>query len=146
MKLAEILGNHRDQIIRDTAGKIRQSPVSHYWSIGEEEKIERIRPLFTTVLSCIEKRDVSEMLAYSRKLADDRYEDKFKLHELHSLFNTLEEIIWLKVTECLKPRDYADALGLVTTIFSLGKEVLAKEYVTLTAKASYSNKPVLNLS
>ena len=146
MKLARILLSQQDEITRDAARRIGRSSVSHYWSIGEAEKIERITSLFRTVISCIEKRDLSDMLKYSRKLADDRFADQYKLHELHAVFNTLEEIIWLKITEFLDPSEYADALGLVSTIFSLGKDILAKEYVTLTAEAASRRKPVLNLS
>lgn len=146
MKLATILESQKEQITQNAAKEIGLSPVSHYCAIDESEKIERISQLFRTVKSCIEKRDVTEMLEYSRKLAKDRFEGEFPLHDLNAVFNTLEEIIWRKITEQLEPSEYADAFGLVSTVFCLGKEILAKEYITLTIKAASSCNPVLDLS
>ena len=146
MNLATVLKDQEEQIIHEAALRIGRSPVSHYWTISEREKAARLMSLFRTVTTCIEKRELSGMLTYCRNLADERFKDKYKLHELHSVFNALEEIIWQRLTECLKPSQYADALGLVSSIFCLGKEILAKEYITLTAEAASSSEPVMNLS
>lgn len=146
MSLTDLLKENEETIVREATAAIARTPLSHYRAIDNTETLKRIARLFNIVRRSIEKRDATEMLEYSRAIARDRFEGEFPLHEVLCAFNTLEEVIWRKITELLDPKDFAQALGSVSTVFGFGKETLATEYVTLTAKKPPASVPVLDLS
>jgi hypothetical protein len=61
---------------------------------------------------------------------------------VQTAYNVLEEAIWLRILKDLQPAQYAEALGLVSTVLGAGKDALARTYVSLASKAK---APSLNL-
>jgi len=145
MKLQSVLKDHQKSIIRETANSVGRSPKSRYQETDESENLNRISRLFEKVYLCIEKRDSSAILEYTQDLAKERFIGDFPLHEVLAAFNTLEAIVWQKITEYLEPVDYAESFRLVSTIFGFGKESLATEYVNLTAKGLPLASPLPDL-
>jgi hypothetical protein len=83
------------------------------------------------------------MTGYAEKIAKERFDAGFDLHEVHTAFNVLEETIWKKVVENVEPSGLGKALGLISTVLGAGKESLALTYVSLASK---SKTKTLNLS
>jgi hypothetical protein len=51
----------------------------------------------------------------------------------------LEETIWIHILKELPPTEYAEALGLVSTVLGTGKDTLARRYVSLSSKTKASS-------
>lgn len=79
------------------------------------------------------------MLEYASKIAEERFQSGFDLFEVQTAFNVLEEIIWKKIINELPPQDYAEALGMISTVFGAGKDMLATTYVSLASKIKTSS-------
>jgi hypothetical protein len=62
------------------------------------------------------------------------FESGFDLWEVQTAFNVLEETIWRCILNEMQPEEYAEALGLVSTVLGTGKDTLARTYVTLASK------------
>ena len=74
------------------------------------------------------------MVTYSEKIAKERYESGFNLHEVHTAYNVLEESIWKAVVKEVDSIELAESLGLIGTVLGTGKEALAIAYVSLASK------------
>jgi hypothetical protein len=83
------------------------------------------------------------MIEYAEKIAQERFEAGFDLHEVHTAFNVLEETIWKMIIDNFEPSGLGKALGLVSTVVGAGKESLAITYVSLSGK---NKTKTLNLS
>jgi hypothetical protein len=82
------------------------------------------------------------MIAHAEGIARERFEAGFDLWEVQTAFNVLEEAIWVRILKELAPTDFAEALGIISTVLGVGKDTLARRYVSL---ASRSRVPTLNL-
>jgi hypothetical protein len=82
------------------------------------------------------------MIDHSGTVARERFSAGYDLWEVQTAFNVLEEIIWQRILRELPPAEYAEALGLVSTVLGTGKDTLARVYVTLASK---SRTPTLDL-
>ena len=74
------------------------------------------------------------MINYSEKVAKERYESGFDLHEVHTAYNVIEEVMWKKIINEIESLQLAEALGLISTMLGTGKESLALAYVSLASK------------
>jgi len=74
------------------------------------------------------------MVIYSEKIAKERFESGFDLHEVHTAYNVLEESIWKTIIKEVDSADLAESLGLISTVLGTGKEALAIAYVSLASK------------
>jgi hypothetical protein len=83
------------------------------------------------------------MKEYAAKIAKERFDSGFDLHEVHTAFNALEEELWNRVTKNIAPENLGEALGLISTVLGAGKEELALSYVNLASK---TKTPTLNLT
>ncbi len=83
------------------------------------------------------------MVTYSEKIAKERYESGFNLHEVHTAYNVLEESIWKAIIKEVDQTELAESLGLISPVLGTGKESLAIAYVSLSGKQRVKS---LNLS
>jgi hypothetical protein len=136
------LTRERDAIIGDAEAALARSRAEHYEAAGELEVRRRLELLFDRLLEGIEQRDLGPMIAYSEALAEERFEGGYDLVEVQTAFNALEEATWRRVLTGLDPSEFADALGLISTLLGAGKDALARTYVSLAAG---THAPSLNL-
>jgi hypothetical protein len=94
----------------------------------------RLKKLFELCVSSVSNKNLLGMIEYSDKIARERYESGFDLHELHTAYNVLEESIWKKILEDVDPAKLGEYLGLISTVLGAGKETLALTYVSLASK------------
>jgi len=134
MKINEILLNNQTEIINEAFTALERSHLKHYNSSRADENWQRLAKLFDLTLSSINTKNLIEMVTYSEKVAKERYESGFDLHEVHTAYNVLEETLWKKIIKESDSTELAESLGLISTILGTGKESLAVAYVSLASK------------
>jgi hypothetical protein len=134
MAVVELLDRCRGEIVDAGCVSLVRAHPRHYETVGEAERRRRLELLFDHVRTAVDTRDLGEMLAYARELAAERHSTGYDLSELQTAFNALEEAIWSSVFAHLKPDEYVEALGLVSSILGAAKDELAREYVSLATQ------------
>jgi hypothetical protein len=130
---ATFLRRERQSILRSAGESLGRMHARHYESAGAEAVRERLGALFDQLVDGVEKRDLGAMIAFSRRIAQERYEAGYDLSEVQVAFNALEEASWTRVLADVDPSQLAEALGLIGTVLGAGKDALAREYVSLAA-------------
>jgi len=143
MKLHEILVNNQTEIINEAFTSLQRSHLKHYDTSRADENWQRLAKLFDLTLNGVKSRNLVEMVIYSEKIAKERYESGFDLHEVHTAYNVLEESIWKAIIKEVDSADLAESLGLISTVLGTGKESLAIAYVSLSGTQRVKS---LNLS
>jgi len=134
MNILECLHQNQTDIIRTAFDALLRSNLRHYSTASANANWERIEKLFDLTFKCIKEKNLVELIEYSEMVASERYNAGYDLHEVHAAYNVLEEAIWGIILGNLDPKDYGQALGLVSTVLGAGKETLALTYISLTGK------------
>jgi hypothetical protein len=142
MRLVELLRQSSAEIVDEAAQALQRSRLRHYEEMGPEFTHERLRALFGLTVAGVERRTTTDMREHADRLARERFAADFDLQEVQTAFNVLEEAIWKRVLTDLDPAEFAQALGLVSTVLGVGKDTLARTYVSL---ASRQHAPSLDL-
>lgn len=141
MTIDDILREERAAIVDDAFKAVGK--LTHYQLAGETETRTRIERLLEKVAEAITKRDLTELLAHTTRIAEERFAAGFQLSEVQAAFFSLEESIWRRALERLPPSQVAEALGLVGTALGRGKDALGRAYVSLATK---THAPSLDLT
>jgi len=134
MKLQEILVNNQTDIINEAFYSLERSHLKHYDSSRADENWQRLAKLFDLTMNGIITKSLVEMVNYSEKIAKERFESGFDLHEVHTAYNVLEEALWKSIIKEIDSSEMAESLGLISTVLGTGKESLALAYVSLASK------------
>ena len=143
MKLHDILLNNQTEIINEAFYSLERSRLKHYDSSRADENWQRLAKLFDLTLNGVKSKSLVDMVTYSEKIANERYESGFDLHEVHTAYNVLEESIWKAIIKEVDSTELAESLGLISTVLGTGKESLAIAFVSLSGKQRVKS---LNLS
>jgi hypothetical protein len=128
---AEFLVRGRSAIIDQAAATLSESKPRHYQSLDPETIRGRLEALHDQLVHAAASRDLGDVITYARELADERFTAGFDLSEIQTAINALEEAVWTRVFSELQPGQFAETLGLVSTILGAAKDSLAREYVSL---------------
>jgi hypothetical protein len=142
MNLHEFLQTNAAGIIEEACQALTRSQAKHYQQAGPEHLHARIKALYTLTVRGVKERNLGPMVAHADAVAIERFSAGYDLWEVQTAFNVLEEVLWQKVLKSLPADQYAEALGLVSTVLGAGKDALARKYVTLASK---SKAPSLDL-
>lgn len=142
MSWIDVLRARREAILAHAATALERAHLEHYEAAGEDVRRQRLESLFDLVLRAVEERNLTELLAESRRIADERFAAGFDLSEVLSAFNVLEEAAWTALVAEVPAEELPEALGLVATALGAGKDRLAAAYV---AHASSAHTPTLDL-
>ncbi len=134
MKLHEILVNNQTDIINEAFTSLQRSHLKHYDTSRADENWQRLAKLFDLTLNGIKTKSLVEIVNYSEKVAKERFEAGFDLHEVHAAYNVLEEAFWKCIIKEVDSTELAESLGLISTVLGTGKESLALAYVSLASK------------
>lgn len=143
MTLSDFLTDNKSEIAKEATESLQRAQLKSYRKAPLEENQNRIEKLLELTISSIKYKNLILMTEYAEKIANERFNSGFDLHEVHAAFNVLEETLWKKVVENFDPKKLGEALGLVSTVLGAGKETLALTYVSLTSK---NKTKTLNLS
>lgn len=142
MDLSQFLHDRMGANIASAEETLRRAHLRNYEKEGAEHVHQRLKALYVLTVRAVKERNLGPMVAHADTIARDRFNAGYDLWEVQTAFNVLEEVIWSNIMKELPPAEYAEALGLVSTILGTGKDTLARRYVTL---ASRSKAPSLNL-
>jgi hypothetical protein len=135
MTLHQFLHDRSTEILAEATDAITSARLRHYEEAGRELIHQRLKALFVLTLRGIKERNLGPMVAHADEIARERFYAGFDLWEVQTAYNVLEEIVWSRIMKELPPAEYAEALGLVSTVLGAGKDALARRYVSLASKA-----------
>ena len=141
MDVHQLLAEDRTVIVQDAWRSVVM--LKHYQRDGKEATLQRVETLFDHVARAIRMRDLCELLDYAERIAKQRFDANFELSEVQTAFFMLEEAIWRRVLARIPPAGLAEALGLVGTAITRGKDAFARAYISL---ANQSRAPSIDLS
>ncbi len=142
MDLYQFLHDRSAEIIAEAEQAMRRAHLRNYEKEGSEALHQRLKALFVLTTRGVKERNLGPMVSHSDSIARERFSAGYDLWEVQTAFNVLEEILWQRILRELPPAEYAQALGLVSTVLGTGKDTLARVYVTLASK---SRTPTLDL-
>jgi hypothetical protein len=142
MELIAVLSNARSEILAEAADGIERSHLGHYQTEGPEELRDRLEVLFDIIVACLRARSLDRVTKYAQQTGRDRFTSGFGIGEVQTAFNVLEESMWHHVVTGVPIGDLVESLGLLSTVLGVGKDVLARTYVSL---ASQEHVPSLDL-
>jgi len=138
-----VLDNEAVAIVTEATAALERSQQRHYAAVGADAVHDRLQLLLELVRKSLITRDLVPIVEYSTRLAHERFDAGFDIREVLTAFNVLEEAIWGKVLEALPPAEFANAIGMVGTVFGAGRDALSCTYVSL---ASQQHVPSLDLT
>ena len=141
MTLSELLQHSSLRIIAKASNALARAHLKSYERAGTEMTRLRLQALFNRLTRCVEDRKAWPMIRYVEDIAQSRFYDGVVLSEVQTAFNALEEAIWVEMRGTMAPTEFIEAVGLLSAILGLGKDALARTYVSL---ASTRHAPALN--
>ena len=118
---------------------MERSHLGHYRASGADEVRRRLEALFDIVLDCLKTRRLDFVISYAEDIAQDRFNAGFGIGEVQTAFNVLEESMWHHVVSGVPNAELAESLGLLTTVLGVGKDALARAYVSLASHEHVSS-------
>ena len=139
MTLNELLHERTGAIIENASEAMSRAHLKNYEKSGIEHTHQRLKALLVLTTRAVKERNLGPMVAHADTIARERFASGFDLWEVQTAFNVLEEAIWAHILKELPPTEYAEALGLISTVLGTGKDTLARRYVTLASKTKASS-------
>jgi len=133
MELTELLRERSDDLVAEAMAELRQAHLEHYEAEGLTAVRERLATLLEVTLQCLSTARADPVVEYTTRVAHDRFAGGYDLLELQTAINVLEEALWKQILSSMEPVEVAHALGLVSSILGMGKDALARAYVSLAA-------------
>jgi hypothetical protein len=137
------LVRERDAITTAAETALMHRHEQHYATASKEAVRQRLEALYDQLLAAVSSRDLTSVVAYADSVAEERFQTGYDLSEVQAGFNALEEATWKRILTELQPEEYAEALGLVSTVFGAAKDELGRRYVSL---ATRTHAPSLDLT
>jgi hypothetical protein len=134
MTLQQLLQERSHDILTDAEDAIKRSRLRNYELAGSVAIHQRLKALFVLTVRATKERNLGPMIAHAETIARERFEAGFDLAEVQTAFNVLEEAIWVRILKELPPSEFAEALGLISTVLGAGKDTLARRYVSLATR------------
>ncbi|MGZ4415838.1 MAG: hypothetical protein ACXVRZ_15900 [Gaiellaceae bacterium] len=138
----DFLTRERQTILGAAETTLTQTHLQHYDEAGEREIKRRLEGLLDRLFESLARQDLSPVVTHAQRIAEERFTSGCDLSEVQTAFNALEAAIWTRVFSALEPDQFAQTLGLVSTILGAGKDALARKYVSL---ATDTHAPSLDL-
>ena len=134
MGIDELLKDKAEEILAKSSQMAERAHLRHYEESGTAVLQQRLKALFDLTFQAVKERNATPMVKHAERIARERFVSGYDLSEVQTSFNVLEETIWKVILKEMKPEDYAEALGLVSTALGAGKDALARAYVSLASK------------
>jgi len=130
MDINEILASRRGEILGDALDRLRRAHLSHYDEGRSAATRDRLEYLYRLMMAGVSNRNATQLLKYAQAIGKERHEAGFHLVELQTAFNVLGEAVWSQVLKDAAPDQLADALGVTSTILGMGKDEIARAFVS----------------
>ena len=134
MNLHELLQQQSVDILNAAIESLSRAHLSSYNTAGIDRTHQRLKALLVLTTRGVKERNLGPIIAHAESIGTERFYAGFDLSEVQTAFNVLEEAIWIRIMKELPPSEYAESLGLVSTVLGAGKDALARTYVSLASK------------
>jgi hypothetical protein len=142
MNVAELLTRDAADLVEEATDSVLRRHLGHYAAQGRDEVRGHVAALYDRLVACVASKDATAMIEHARAVAEARFASGFDLQEVQTAINVIEEAVWKRILAKLPPEELANAIGLVSTVLGMGKDALARSYVSL---ATRSHAPSLDL-
>ena len=132
--LIQLLKEKNNEVIVEATEAINRSHSSNNGSEKLEKTQQILKKLYGLTLQSVEEKNVAPMIEYVEKIPRERVSHGYDISELQFAFNILEEAIWNRILRELSPIAFAKALGMISTVLGIGKDTMARSYVSLASK------------
>jgi hypothetical protein len=110
-----------------------EARLEHYDAEGLPTVRQRLARMLEVALRCLEAGEADEIVVYMTGVGRERFSAGYDLLEVQTSANVMEEALWRRIPSLVAPAEVPRALGLVSSLFSAGKDALARTYVSLAA-------------
>jgi hypothetical protein len=145
MELYNFFNTRRQSILSEACSSLAKSHLHSYDKVKADANRERLTNLYDVVRKSAVTKNIAVVKEYSTKIARERYEAGYDLHEVHSAFNVLEEAIWKEAMKHIPAEQIGETLAMVSTVLGAGKETLALTYVGLVSRTKVRNLDLTEL-
>ena len=132
---AALLRERADALVTEALTMMTEARLEHYDAAGLPTVRQRLTTMLNVALSCLEAGEADEIIAYMTRIGRERFSAGYDLLEVQTSANVVEEALWRRIPSLVAPAEVPRALGLVSSLFSAGKDALARTYVSLAAGA-----------
>lgn len=132
---AALLRERADALVAEALTMMTEARLEHYDAAGLPTVQRRLETLLEVALSCLEAGEADQIIAYMSRVGRERFSAGYDLLEVQMSANVMEEALWRRIPSLIAPAEVPRALGLVSSLFSAGKDALARTYVSLAAGA-----------
>ena len=133
---ASLLRERADALVSEALTMMTEARLEHYDAAGLPTVRQRLATLLDVALSCLEAGEADQIIAYMSRVGRERFSAGYDLLEVQTSANVMEEALWRRIPSLVAPAEVPRALGLVSSLFSAGKDALARTYVSLAAGAT----------
>ena len=137
-ELATLLSERTSDLVDEAVTMLSEARLEHYEAAGLPAMRQRLEALLETTVSCLRSGEADLIIEHTTRVAGERFGAGYDLLEVQTSLNVMEEALWRRILSLVEPAEVARALGLVSTLFGVGKDALARTYVSLTAQAHLS--------
>ncbi len=130
-ELVDLLSKRSTAILRSAELELKRSHLRRYEATPSNEVRTCLELLFREVLTSVRQCKLDPILDYVRQIARDRYRNGYEIREVQVAIRSLEMAMWACVSKCMNVPTIGQALGAVSTVFGMAKDVLAQSYIAL---------------
>ena len=130
---AVLLRERADALVAEALTMMTEARLEHYDAAGLPTVRQRLARMLSVALACLEAGEADEIIAYMTQIGRERFSAGYDLLEVQTSANVMEEALWRRIPSLVPPAEVPRALGLVSSLFSAGKDALARTYVSLAA-------------
>ncbi|MBD3298933.1 MAG: hypothetical protein GF341_09780 [candidate division Zixibacteria bacterium] len=130
-KLVDLLSERSTAILRSAELELKRSHLRRYEATPSNEVRTCLELFYLEVLSSVRRCKLDPILDYVRQIARDRYRNGYEIREVQVAIRSLEVAMWNCVSKRIGTGSISQALGVVSTVFGMAKDVLAQSYIVL---------------
>lgn len=130
MEAVKFLDERLDGIVARASDTIRRSHMEHYDNNPPNEVANRMKKMCEVLIDGLREKSSMPMARYAGRLARERFRSGFQLQEIQTAFNAIEEAVWHQILRGLRPTQFAETAGMVGAILGIGKDIVARAYVS----------------
>ncbi len=140
--LADLLEPMSGEIVDEAVDALRTAHYAHYESWGETLTHRSMTDLFEHLMMSLRDHDLVSVIRHCEQMAKQRFTSGFRLVEVQSAFNALEQTVWQRLVEGVPAERATHYLGLLGAVLGAGKDAASCTYVHL---AAHHHAPALNV-
>jgi hypothetical protein len=133
--IEELLRDDEPAILAEAASSVAR--LERYRRDGDVAARRRIEALYRHLAGAVSARDLDDLLAHAARIARERFEAGFELHEVDAAFATLEDAISRRALARLPLDELGWGIGLVTTALAHARAELGRTFASLAPAARH---------